>query len=496
MSIATEEAGVGAALNPVERTGRIARLRSLGSRQGSAAAVALPLGLREGRSLVKPSARDGLYRRALMLSDAVAAVLALAFVLSAAGERVEPIVLAAAPLMVLASRVSGLYGRDELVLHKTTLDEAPALFRLGGVFTLVVWLVHGQAATLGPGHLVLLWAASRLLLLVDRGVARAAAARLVVAERCLVIGDPASVTTLREKLKGSRANAEVTATLTLGADAPALDLSELRQTVGLGEIDRVIIAPTSTAAAEVLEAIRLAQVLGLRVSLVPGLLQVVGSGVEFDEIDGLTALGVRRFGLDRSSRVIKRAFDLVASTLAILVLAPLMAVIAAAIVVDSPGPILFRQLRVGRDGRRFEILKFRSMVEDAEARKATVAHLNEARGLFKIADDPRITASGRILRRFCLDELPQLFNVWRGEMSLVGPRPLVVDEDALIVGLDRSRLHLTPGMTGHWQVLGSTRIPMHEMVLIDYLYIANWSLWADVKLLLRTVPLVLSRSGV
>jgi lipopolysaccharide/colanic/teichoic acid biosynthesis glycosyltransferase len=136
------------------------------------------------------------------------------------------------------------------------------------------------------------------------------------------------------------------------------------------------------------------------------------------------------------------------------------------------------------------------MCVDAEARKADLRHLNETSGLFKIGDDPRITRVGHFLRKTSLDELPQLINVWRGDMSLVGPRPLVLDEDALVQGLDRYRLHLKPGMTGNWQILGSTRVPLHEMVGIDYLYVANWSLWTDVKILLRTVPHVLSSRGI
>jgi lipopolysaccharide/colanic/teichoic acid biosynthesis glycosyltransferase len=135
------------------------------------------------------------------------------------------------------------------------------------------------------------------------------------------------------------------------------------------------------------------------------------------------------------------------------------------------------------------------MAPDAERDKSNLVHLNETDGLFKIADDPRVNPVGRFLRATSLDELPQLLNVWRGEMSLVGPRPLVIDEDAKVAGHDRSRLHLTPGMTGHWQILGSARVPLGEMVGIDYLYVANWSLWTDVKILLRTIPYVLSRGG-
>jgi lipopolysaccharide/colanic/teichoic acid biosynthesis glycosyltransferase len=143
------------------------------------------------------------------------------------------------------------------------------------------------------------------------------------------------------------------------------------------------------------------------------------------------------------------------------------------------------------------MFKFRSMVRDAERIKEELRQRNEAEGgLFKITDDPRITRIGRYLRQTSLDELPQLFNVLTGDMSLVGPRPLVPDEDALIEGWERRRLAVKPGMTGLWQVYGSARIPMKEMVKIDYLYGANWSAWLDLKILLRTIPYVLSRRGV
>jgi lipopolysaccharide/colanic/teichoic acid biosynthesis glycosyltransferase len=172
-----------------------------------------------------------------------------------------------------------------------------------------------------------------------------------------------------------------------------------------------------------------------------------------------------------------------------------MLAIAVAVKAGGPGAVFFRQTRVGRNGEPFSMLKFRSMVDNADQLKDELRERNEQDGLFKIADDPRITRIGRVLRRTSLDELPQVLNVLRGDMSLVGPRPLVPEEDAQIQGWHRRRLQLMPGMTGPWQVLGSSRIPLREMVTIDYLYVANWSIWNDVKILLRTVGVVFARRG-
>jgi lipopolysaccharide/colanic/teichoic acid biosynthesis glycosyltransferase len=193
---------------------------------------------------------------------------------------------------------------------------------------------------------------------------------------------------------------------------------------------------------------------------------------------------------------LKRALDLLGASLGLLALAPLMIALAVAIRLDSRGPVLFRQVRVGRHGRRFRMLKFRTMIPEADALKDALRHRNEAcGGLFKIARDPRVTRLGGFLRRSALDELPQLLNIIKGEMSLVGPRPLVVEEDERIEGWCRRRLELMPGMTGPWQILGPTRVSLGEMVAIDYLYIADWSLWKDIKILLLTVPHVLGRRG-
>jgi lipopolysaccharide/colanic/teichoic acid biosynthesis glycosyltransferase len=194
--------------------------------------------------------------------------------------------------------------------------------------------------------------------------------------------------------------------------------------------------------------------------------------------------------------LLKRALDLVITVPVLLVLALPLVALAILIRLDSRGPALFRQTRMGAGQKPFTIFKFRTMVCDAEERKQEVAHLNkhareggDAR-MFKIPDDPRLTRIGRVLRRYSLDELPQLFNVLRGEMSLVGPRPLILQEHRFVLDWGLRRLDLKPGITGLWQVLGRDSIPFAEMVRLDYFYVTGWSLWNDIRLLLQTVPML------
>jgi lipopolysaccharide/colanic/teichoic acid biosynthesis glycosyltransferase len=194
--------------------------------------------------------------------------------------------------------------------------------------------------------------------------------------------------------------------------------------------------------------------------------------------------------------VLKRALDLVVTTLGLVLLGPVLALFALLIRLDSPGPALFWQARVGGGGRIFRMAKFRTMCRDAEERKCEFVHLNrhalpggDAR-MFKIDRDPRVTRVGAFLRKYSLDELPQLINVLKGEMSLVGPRPLIAEEAQHVCDWALRRLDLKPGMTGLWQVLGRSAIPFEEMVRLDYLYVTSWSLWRDCLLLLRTLPVV------
>jgi exopolysaccharide biosynthesis polyprenyl glycosylphosphotransferase len=413
--------------------------------------------------------------------------------------------IAGVPILVVCAKLTGLYDRDESLLRKTTLDEAPKLLQLATLCALVAWLAGGLIVRgeLDRHEAMVLWLALAVFLLLARAVSRAVSLRVAAAERCLFIGDEMSAETIRAKLTGGGVKADVVAHLDLDKVAPwstdsfsEARLAEIRDLAQTLDVHRAIIAPRSVDAGEMLNLVRTLKAVGVRVSVLPRLLEVVGSSVEFDDLHGVTVMGVRRFDLTRSSAAFKRVFDLAGASLGLLAVSPLLAVIAVAIKLDSRGPVFFGQQRVGRHGHRFQMLKFRTMVPDAEALKDSLRHRNEAQeGLFKIAEDPRVTRVGRLLRQSALDELPQLWNIVRGEMSLVGPRPLVIDEDERIAGWHRRRLELMPGMTGPWQILGPARVPLREMVAIDYLYVANWSLWSDVKILLRTIPHVLGRHG-
>jgi lipopolysaccharide/colanic/teichoic acid biosynthesis glycosyltransferase len=196
-----------------------------------------------------------------------------------------------------------------------------------------------------------------------------------------------------------------------------------------------------------------------------------------------------------SRAFLKRTVDVVLASAGLLVLAPYFAYVAARIKLDSAGPVFFRQPRVGRRGESFRLLKFRTMCEDADARKAEIAALNSRTdGLFKVKNDPRVTDYGRRLRRFSLDELPQLVNVLRGEMSLVGPRPLIAIESELVRDHYRARFEVRPGITGPWQA-GPSDTPLPEMLELDYDYALNWTIGGDVKLLLRTASAIARRRG-
>ncbi len=447
--------------------------------------------------------RETTFRRLLGVADALAVSLAVAIgALLVGGDTVTPGAIAIPLLFVLIAKAIGLYDRDAHLLHKTTLDEVPRLLSLSTGAVLLIWLANGLVITgeIERAQVIACWAVLFVGLIGFRALARFLALRSTPIERCLFVGDEASAEEFREKLATSHSvRAELVGWLPTGPEPTpeeeAILPERVRNLIAQRDVHRVVLGPGAGARDSLLDAIRRIKDHQVRVSVLPDVARVVASSVELDRLNGITLLGVRRFEMTLSSRFIKRSFDILGSTLALVVTAPVLALIAIAIKLDSRGPVLFRQRRAGRHGEPFEMLKFRSMIDGADAQKEALRHLNEADGVFKIADDPRVTRVGKLIRALHIDELPQLVNVFRGEMSLVGPRPLPLDEDRRIEGWHRRRLDLRPGITGPWQILGSARIPVREMVKLDYQYVADWSLWNDIRILLLTIGHVARRRG-
>ena len=512
---------------------RFGRRFTSASGQGQTAQQEIP----KGHLKATTYRRDAIYRRALALADIASAAIAVLVGVPILGDdALNPLALLALPLVLVVGKVAGLYDRDEHLVRRTTLDEVPTLFWAATLYAFLIWL-GGNLIVVGEfsrDQAIGVWALFFLSMVSIRTVARYLAGIVSGEVQCLVLGDAETaswITRRFDETPGLRARVVGRAPLASASSTNGSSVLNgngvhgngingngvhgngmngngingnglngngvnLKRLLAAEQIERAIMAPRGELSDDLLNTTRSLTSMGLRVSVLPRLPEVVGSSVELDEVDGVTLLGMRRFGLSRSSRAIKRCFDLLGAVLGLLALSPFLAAIAIAIKVDSSGPVFFKQRRMGRDGVPFEMLKFRTMVDGAEAQKFALAARNEAGGgLFKIKDDPRVTRVGRRLRQISLDELPQLLNVLRGDMALVGPRPLVLDEDSMIEGWQRARLELPPGMTGPWQVFGSARIPLDEMVKIDYLYGANWSLWLDMKTLLRTVPFVLGRRG-
>jgi exopolysaccharide biosynthesis polyprenyl glycosylphosphotransferase len=350
-------------------------------------------------------------------------------------------------------------------------------------------------------------AVAGIALLTFRATLRGGLQRTLGPERVLLLGVRAATLPLVRSMRlFPEYGQEPVGVLELPGDsAPAASLGVTRighlgdrpldEVLDMVRADRVLVSSADTDDERLAEVLRRCRRRSVKVSVVPTMFDGLGPSVELDHIAGLPLLAVNPPVLTRSSRVAKRAIDVAASAAGLLVLLPVLAIIAVAIKLDSRGPVLFVQQRIGRGGRSFPLFKFRTMVADAEAQRRELLRHSKDDGWLHLEDDPRITRVGRLLRHTSLDELPQLLNVVRGEMSLVGPRPLIVEEDERIDGWRRARLDLTPGITGMWQVLGRTAISFDDMVKLDYLYVTNWSLANDLRLLLRTLPVVLTRRG-
>ncbi|MGH2906340.1 MAG: sugar transferase [Solirubrobacterales bacterium] len=437
---------------------------------------------------------DSLLRRVLAIGDVLAVTLAFASAMLIVGREFNSTALAVALAIVPINKLLGLYDRDRQLLNKTTIDEVPKLLNGAVILAFVAAGVNDltAAGSYSARTLLVIVLLSATTMALARMFGRRLLRARVAPERCLVIGDSADCDTLRRKLALSpTVNAVVVGRASFAACSSVG--RSVREEIARRGIGRLIVIPRHHHPDEVADAIGAIRSFKVKISIIPSLADTIGTSVERDRVCGIELVGVREMRMSRSSRMLKRALDLTAATGGLVIMSPLLAFAAIAVKLDSAGPVFYRQQRIGLDGHPFSMIKLRTMVDGADRQKEALLAQNESQGLFKLTDDPRVTRVGALLRKTSLDELPQLLNVLRGDMSLVGPRPLVPSEDENISGWYRRRSQITPGMTGAWQLHGPVRISLDEMAKLDYQYVANWSIWADMKILLQTVPHVLGR---
>lgn len=401
----------------------------------------------------------------------------------------------------------GLYAADDLRTWASGVPEAPKLVLAS---LLLSWPLFGVLRILDAPHAVRAALVGAVLVAAIAGLARASARIYAhhakgLRQRTLVIGSGLVADQLVERLlRHDELALDPIGFLDADGDGdgdghghghgemgvPALGgLEALPELLRSERVDRVMIAFSRAGHEELLQCIRLCRDAGVAVDVVPRLFEFLDGARTVDQIGGMPLLSITAPTFTRSSEIAKRTLDVVLSAIMLVVLAPLLLLVAVAIKVDSRGPVLFVQPRSGRGNRFFPLYKFRSM------RLGTTVEVRDDGAIVKSADDERITRMGRIIRRFSLDEAPQLFNVLRGEMSLVGPRPLVEAEAASLHDWQERRADLRPGLTGPWQIAGRSHIPFDEMVKFDYQYVAGWSLARDLEILLATLPVVVSGRG-
>jgi exopolysaccharide biosynthesis polyprenyl glycosylphosphotransferase len=326
--------------------------------------------------------------------------------------------------------------------------------------------------------------------------------RLGVRRRALLVGTGEHLNHLYEALGRARSGIDYEFVGAVGAGdertvLPMLgDLKALPRVLGTKQVDELILADSDFSERELLETVELAHRRGVNVRIAPKTSELLTQRVEYVPGQGIPLFELRSPAFVGSQWVLKRTFDLAVSTLVLVVGFPLWLLIAFAATLTSPGPILYRDRRIGLGEREFDMLKFRTMYADAAEHQAYLEQANEAAGpLFKMRRDPRVTPVGAILRRLSLDEIPQLLNVLRGEMSLVGPRPLPLRDYVQLDDWHRKRYNVLPGITGLWQISGRSNLGFDDLVRLDFYYLENWSLWLDVTILVKTVPAVLAARG-
>ena len=435
--------------------------------------------------------RDQLRRRMLATADAAVALGAGA-ALAVLGAGSPLWALVTVPLALAAAKMLGLYDLDHRAIRHGSADEAAQLFLLAAIVVVGGALaIPGEAGALA---LLVMLPAAWLALLAARSFARAWWRSFTPRERTLVVGEGPAAQAIHRKVElFTDMHLELCHEIHPAHVGPG-DLAELSAT--LAEVDRVVLAWSEADPVLIERLLELCREQQVKLSVVSPFRGRARPAERVSSIADVPVLEYNTWDVPRSTLAIKRAFDIGVAGAGLVVLSPLLLAIALAIKLDDRGPVLFRQRRAGRRGRPFEMLKFRSMVVDAEERLGTLVRIDELKEpMFKVRQDPRVTRVGGFLRRYSLDELPQLWNVLRGEMSMVGPRP---EELRLVERYrpeDRFRLELVPGITGPMQVFGRGELTFSERLAVELDYIENLSLGRDIGLLARTVSVVLRGRG-
>jgi exopolysaccharide biosynthesis polyprenyl glycosylphosphotransferase len=447
--------------------------------------------------------RPAVLVRRLLLGDLLAALISgLTAATLAGGDAVSVAVTGAGVLALwpLVAAVCGLYTAADLGSWASGVASAS---KLAFAFLALSWPVYALSLALHTPHPATAAMTASLVCAVTAASARSAVRLWThrstrLRQRTLIVGSGSVADKLIARLE-RHVELSLDPVGFIDDDVYGNGVGSLPQLGGLADlphvietfgIQRVMIAFTRAGHEELLHCIRTCRDAGIDVDVVPRLYEFLDGARTLDQIGGMPLLSISTPSFSAPARAAKRGLDIIASLITLLTLAPLLAVVAVAIKLDSPGPVFFVQARTGRHGKLFRLYKFRSM------RIGSSMLVRQDGVIVKSRDDARITRVGRLLRRFSIDEMPQLFNVLKGDMSLVGPRPLVISEaEALDQLWHVRRADLRPGLTGPWQISGRSHIAFDEMLRFDYQYVAGWSLARDIEILLATIPAVVTGRG-
>ena len=435
----------------------------------------------------------------LALADLGAVGLAVATLSLTAGLETGLWAAALIPVWGLIAKAQGLYDADHARVRHLTSDEGGALFYWA---TLSVAVLALALSLLPPGAMsgpeaLLTWAVALVSGALLRTGARALWRRLVPPERGLVVGRGPLAEAVRRKLTLERSH-HLQLVLEPAPDPATTERfgAELADTLARAGVDRVILAAPDLDEEHLAAVVSACRARRTKLSVAPPLRAMLGTAVSLTHLAELPLIEFRSWDPSRSTMAIKRALDVTVATTGLVLLSPLMGLIAVVIKLDSPGPALFRQRRVGREGEVFEMVKFRTMVRDAEQRIDELVVLDElTTPVFKLREDPRVTRFGALLRRTSLDELPQLINVFRGQMSLVGPRPEWLRLAQRYTEAEQVGRQMRPGMTGPMQVHGRGELDFGERLAVEREYVENHSLRKDLKIIWRTIGAVVRGHG-